>query len=472
MKKKFLKFLVVLYAVSIPVITAFGGFFQAMRSFNMAFGNTPPPPHEAFIMDALTAPVQLFVFTPFVVAEFVNSRTGERGRLRREQQRESDAYKAIDKDFDSIWSVPEFWCETNTPQKKALARFLSYSPQTQLSTQQVSRVVREIRHSPCLITNFCSVVRQRAFSNDDLGWFLDQAKKLHDTGNQRAADELISSLSCRPALTDSQLDSLLAAGMSRKVYDRIRIERDRELERQRKFREAEEKRRKELLRMEKEKEAYRLKCELEECKKAEATAHLKAIQPLVQAIYGDPQTFGRALEHFDDPMLRSEWSSILRSRIRPFIPVANLIKLLDAIDKLPPDLTPRDRHIDKSDVLRRRELPSDFLEEQLKVYAPTGGYLREAQAILSNPSLPDHVVVSAYSDKRLAYFRALCAYSEKFRWEDKQARRRFVMEFLRIKKKHQGPLYAEGIEELDDLLRRMLPPEPPEWWVKLVRRLP
>ena len=102
MKRKFLKFIVVLYAVSIPVVTVFGGFFQAMRSFNMAFGNTPRPPHEAFIMDALTAPVQLFVFTPFVVVEFVNSRTGERGRLRREQQRESDAYKAIDKDFDSI----------------------------------------------------------------------------------------------------------------------------------------------------------------------------------------------------------------------------------------------------------------------------------------------------------------------------------------------------------------------------------
>ena len=469
MKKKFLKFIAVLYAVSIPVVTAFGGFFHAMRSFDMAFGCTPRPPHEAFIMDALTAPVQLFVFTPFVVAEFVNSRTGERGRLRREQQRESDAYKAIDKDFDSIWNVPEFWCETNTPQKRALARFLAYSPQTRLSTQQVSRVVREIRHSPCLTTNFCSVVRQCAISNDDLGWFIGQAKNLHDTGNQRAADELISSLSCRPALTDSQLDSLLAAGMSREVYDRIRRERDRELERQRKIREAEEIRRRALLQEEKRMEAYRLKCELEERKKAEAAAHLKAIQPLVQGIYGDSQTFGKALEHFDDPMLRTEWSSILSCCIRPFIPVSNLIKLLDAIDRLPPNLLPCDRHIDKSDVLRRRELPSDFLEEQLKVYVPKGGYLHEARAILSNPSLPKHNVISAYSDKRLAYFRALCANSKKFRWEDEQARKKFMMEFHRIEKKHKGPLNAEDIEELDGLLRRMLPPEPPEWWVKLVR---
>ena len=223
--------------------------------------------------------------------------------------------------------------------------------------------------------------------------------------------------------------------------------------------------------MEKEKEAYRLKCELEERKKAEAAAHLKAIQPLVQAIYGDSQTFGRALEHFDDPMLRSEWSSILSCCIRPFIPVSNLIKLLDAIDKLPPNLTPRDRRIYKSDVLHRRELPSDFLEEQFRVYASKGGYPYEARAILSNPSLPDHIVISAYSDKRLAYFRALCAYSEKFRWEDKQTRKRFVKEFLRIKKKHKGPLNAEDIEELDGLLRRMLPPEPPEWWVELVRKL-
>ena len=131
-KKRIGCIVVLLYCVACCVTMAFssGGFFSLISAIGTLHGggHGGPPEWVDKVVDIATAPVQLSIMWPLALLERISSRTGERGRQRKERERRDAQvlrYRAIlDEDFENVYAMSDFQCPTNQIAMETLDKWI------------------------------------------------------------------------------------------------------------------------------------------------------------------------------------------------------------------------------------------------------------------------------------------------------------------------------------------------------------
>ena len=185
-------------------------------------------------------------------------------------------------------------------------------------------------------------------------------------------------------------------------------------------------------------------------------------------LYGKPEIFSATLENFTNANFRAEIRSVLYARDGKAIPVTNLVVLLSAIDSLPANMPAREKRIARGDVLGRKELPPEFLVDELSQAIRSKTPDMNAHPILCNDALPLAELERAYSERRLALLRARAAMMPSFHWEDLEKRTAFISRFKELSRRSREESWSdeERAEALDSLVREALPAQMPRNWRK------
>lgn len=398
--KKFRRFLIC-WCIPGLLLLPIGGCFTALSHF---MGNSPSVPERiiAGTLDVATMPVQIAVFGPMILHDYIERNTGEAGRQKRERERWEKAVtqhqKLLDEDFCKVYEIGDFLSATNTPAREALNRHLMYYKNQQLDHAAADRLGTRMLEQPELLLALGCVLRQQNMT-PELRTRL--ARTLVQTCHSRPPEDLWGVLHHALNVLD---DDALRAEMSPND-DAV----DKTLARELKGRdEARERERRRV-----EEDAAQRKAD-EERSRQEAIERQKAwekrrekLMALAREIEGTPEAFRKSLGVRGEMIVSNHWRTRLRNTAQP-LPVENVRALADAVTQpgepprpyarelfLRPELTDADLRRLYSRVLTKLKEKGDWQRD---------GW-RDAGALIKNPNFPADLARATYTEPLLVELR-------------------------------------------------------------------
>lgn len=420
-------------------------------------------------LDVVTFPVQAVVFGPMIVSDIIDSNTGERGRQKRIANERSALRRKLEENFDLIYSNPDYLSPTNTLAREAVREYFRYKGYNSLDPGDARKLsgIASSRHELAEtlepIWYRCDIPacdRIKAVEE------IDAHKEAHETPRT-----LMKGILNHSDVSDVELERLVArkeqhhmlAGVAEEIVE-IRM---RERERTARI-EAERKAREERLRIEAE-EARRRRTEearrKSEIRTAEMLKHNERMRRIASNIWSEDGSFAEVLENIDDPIVGMAVSTALRDKSKP-IPAENV----EAIVNSGLNSTLKTMSVLRL-ALKRPELSAETLrgDYEALVKLQRGDELYEFMTgYLSNPNLPDDVSRRAWREPLLAECRKVFFYHSDMPGMNDARRERVMVEMNEFAKEMHAKHFTrdERNKRLDSILKKYLPKEAPNGWVK------
>ena len=382
-----------------------------------------------------------------------------------------EAEQAVHNHLDDALKDGRYLCASNAVQYQALSDRLTRCSHDALTTNQIQRIVAAIKDNPQMTVAMRGVASQLKLAPNDLEWFVAQAVDLSSKGCTNDATVVTAAICRSVNVTDEQYDRLARAGCSQ---GQIEISRNRrakyrkkiEAERQR-VEEARRKKAEEEARIRAFEEAERKRVEEQKRRAEEYARHYKELDPFVEALFSTPEEFHKALEHFDDRLLKDRWAgAIYRDEHCRKVQKEYLLEILRKLDE---KHDPKDWALRKT-VLRQKALGTETVVELYKM-AHAANDRDSLYALILNPAIPDSLLEKVYLDPKHKMTRLNAARSRAFRWPDDATRKAFMSRSNELTAAlRERRMTAEEYENaVEALLIEMLPPQMPKGWRRCIR---
>lgn len=437
------------------------GFFTALSHF---MGSVPSREKAivAGVLDVVSMPLQIVVFGPQVLCDYIRANTGERGRKSRaakQRQMEVQKYKEeLSRDFSKAYSTEEFLSKTNTPAREALRDWLSAYGVNRPEREQLDRLVEQLISSPDVAIALSPILNQKNLSNDSKRKL---CVRLAEVCRSRPENERLSILcSIEDCLTDVELKGMISGADDTidKALRRIVEKR----EKRRRSEVAAAARRKE------EEEAHRRK--VEESRR-ERERRDEELRNLASNMTGKPDDFKLALEMKDEPIVATVWASLLSDSLKP-LPAENIRALAAKVTEPGARMQCYCREL-----FRRPELTADDLRwlyprilEKLQERSQWGRSGSQcAGALIKNVNFPPDLVRESYDDQRLVELRIHYVYRHRTSESaDGEELRKLRIECDELKREFMnGKLpFDQYNAKRFELSKKFLPTKCPNDWVR------
>ncbi len=403
--KKWLKLLMywVMPGLIVALLLPISGCFTAMANFGRSFGGGPSKTEKAVCVtfDIVTFPVQLLLFGPILMDQYIDENTGERGR----RNRELKAYnKAVDhychllcENPENLCTHPDFRCATNKTAMAGARKWYDCAPKN--SVDKVRPYGASILYSPALLRQQGSLFYKLDFTIAERRQAYDAVLNLHLKDGDAESLDLVKRLFTPAVLSDAELTALLSesAATHPSLAQAVQGELDyRERKRKEALEREEQKKRWEAEQKEREKrrQASWLAKQREEMRKRQE--HTEKIKVLAQTLYQDGSAFQEALALCQDREIQRIWSRFLRNEKKP-IPIENLRLLAETV------LQPSVKSLEYTPLLFfRPEWESEDLRRcyELMIKRLEAGYYetRHVANLLRHPRTPEDIVRASYTE--------------------------------------------------------------------------
>ena len=445
------------------------GCFSLLNGFG-AWDHEPSTTSKvvAGTLDVATSPVQIVVFGPPLLCAWIDENTGENGRRKREREHFAEEKQMsrgeLAKDFQVVYSCPDYLALTNTPAREALSDYLNCNWRD-LSQTNANRLADISLEHVELLTPFQSVWRNENIPLPMRMTAVEKLEGLHD--NSHGARSTMWALLGNKSIPDNVLEELVndksgerqSSKIAADVLSQRKREREdkaRELEREREWKRKQEEERRKMAAEERQKRIAR---------QEEIRRHNEEMRRLVKNITAEPEAFAEVIPYLGDDVVENAVYRAVMKKEQPF-PATNLVCIIDESIRS----KRRHQHVLRM-ALKRRELTA----EQLRAYYPKVLELQRIEGVsecisglLANPNLPVDVARAAWHEPQLAEVRDTYLYHVVLLQMGADERERFRAERRAAEaewgKKCKGR--SDRNKRLDSFQRKYLPKEMPEGWTR------
>ena len=419
-------------------------------------------------LDVATSPVQIVVFGPPLLCAWIDENTGENGRRKREREHFAEEKQMsrgeLAKDFQVVYSCPDYLALTNTPAREALSDYLNCNWRD-LSQTNANRLADISLEHVELLTPFQSVWRNENIPLPMRMTAVEKLEGLHD--NSHDARSTMWAILGNKSLSDEDLEGVaghangegLASKVVAEVLSRRKREREnqaRQLEHEREWKRKQEEERRKMAAEERQKRIAR---------QEEIRRHNEEMRRLAKNITAEPEAFAEVIPYLGDDVVENAVYRALMKKEQPF-PATNLVCIIDESIRS----KRRHQHVLRM-ALKRRELTA----EQLRAYYPKVLELQRIEGVsecmsglVANPNLPVDVARAAWHEPQLAEVRDTYLYHVVLLQMGADERERFRAERRAAEaewgKKCKGR--SDRNKRLDSFQWKYLPKEMPEGWTR------
>lgn len=419
-------------------------------------------------LDVATSPIQIAVFGPPLLFTWIDENTGENGRRKREREHFAEEKQMcrgeIVKDFQVVYSCPDYLALTNTPAREALSDYLN-SNWRELSQTNVNLLADISLEHVKLLMPFESVWRNENIPLPMRMKAVEKLEGLHD--NSHGARSTMWALLGNKSIPDNVLEELVNDKSGERQSSKIaadvlfqrkreREDKARELEREREWKRKQEEERRKIAAEERRKRIAR---------QEEIRRHNEEMRRLAKNIAAEPEAFAEVIPYLGDDVVENAVYRAIMKKEQPF-PATNLVCIIDEAIRS----KRRHQHVLRM-ALKRQELTA----EQLRAYYPKVLELQRIEGVsecmsglLANPNLPVDVARAAWHEPQLAEVRDTYLYHVVLLQMGADERERFRAERRAAEaewgKKCKGR--SDRNKRLDSFQRKYLPKEMPEGWTR------
>lgn len=354
------------------------------------------------VLDAVTLPIQVVVFTPMLIEEYISENTGEglqRKRKKEEYAKSLENYRMILKETpNAIFMNPDLLCATNRAVMEALNLWLPCEAES-MPVNTMRQYAEIVTQSPDLLRKLDGLWENRQLTAADRRKAFDAAVQLYLKDGDGESCRLVGNLIGKSGITDGELAEMLTGevGANAELKTVVTKEIDRRKSRHEyELRMSEEKRKRdeEKLRLKKERQMAA------ERASHERRLHHAKMHPYVEALtINDANAFRTALAWYRDGYVEDLWDHMLRTR-EETIPVENLRLLAETLFKAEAQPPFYIRYL-----FCRTEFEAEDLRNyyrQLVDRQNKGRNVLQAIAILvCNPKTPNDVVEDSHNEQCL-----------------------------------------------------------------------
>ena len=457
------------FVVSSMSLLPLTGCFSLLNGFG-AWDHEPSTTSKvvAGTLDVATSPVQIVVFGPPLLCAWIDENTGENGRRKREREHFAEEKQMsrgeLAKDFQVVYSCPDYLALTNTPAREALSDYLNCNWRD-LSQTNANRLADISLEHVELLTPFQSVWRNENIPLPMRMTAVEKLEGLHD--NSHDARSTMWAILGNKSLSDEDLEGVagrvngegLASKVVAEVLSRRKREREnqaRQLEHEREWKRKQEEVRRKMAAEERQKRIAR---------QEEIRRHNEEMRRLAKNITAEPEAFAEVIPYLGDDVVENAVYRAVMKKEQPF-PATNLVCIIDEA------IRSRRRH---QHVLRMALKRQELTAEQLRAYYPKVLELQRIEGVsecmsglLANPNLPVDVARAAWHEPQLAEVRDTYLYHVVLLQMGADERERFRAERRAAEaewgKKCKGR--SDRNKRLDSFQRKYLPKEMPEGWTR------
>ncbi len=352
-------------------------------------------------LDIVTFPIQLLVFGPILIDQYIDENTGERGRRNRELKVYNKAVEhycnLLRENPENLCTHPDFRCATNKTAMAGVKKWYRYLPRH--SVDKVRSYGMTMLYSPALLRQQGDIFDRFDFTIAERRQAYDAVLNLYLKDGDAESLDLVKRLFTPAKVSDAELMTLLSGSavtrpsLAQAVQgeldcrERKRKEALEREEREKRWK-AEEKER------EKRRQAAWLAKQREEMRKRQE--HIEKMKVLAQTLYQEGLAFREALVECQDREIQRIWSRFLRNE-KKLIPIENLRLLAETV------LQPGVKSLEYAPLLFfRPEWESEDLRRcyELMIKRLEAGYYetRRVANLLRHPRMPEDIICASYTE--------------------------------------------------------------------------